>query len=68
MGGVFERDQSAFAKISEWTSPSQPSFTPSTFSKLKKPSLTGVCRTSLVDGGLLIVLPGVESGGGEEKP
>lgn len=68
MGGeVADRVQSALAKSSAWTSLSQPSFTPSTFSNEKKQSLIGVCKVPLLDGGLLIELPAVESGGVEGK-
>jgi hypothetical protein len=68
IGGESDRVQSALARISVWTSPSQPSLTPSTFSKAKKVSEIGVCCAPLVDGGLLMELPEAESGGVEGKP
>lgn len=68
MGGESVRAHSGLARISVWTSVSQPSLTPSTFSKEKKPSLMGVCRVPLADGGLLMVLPEEDNGGVEGKP
>lgn len=64
-GGEQQRVQSPPARISDCTSPSQPSFTPSMFSRAKKGPATGVGRTSQVDGGLLMVLPDTERGGVE---
>ena len=58
----------ASAKISVCTSVSQPSLTPSTFSKEKKPSAVGVCNVQLADGGLLMVLPEEERGGVDGNP
>lgn len=67
MGGESQRDQSGLARISVCTSVSQPSLTPSTFSKAKKQSLIGVCRVPLADGGLLMELPDDDKGGVEGK-
>ena len=64
-GGEQQRVQSPPARISDCTSPSQPSFTPSMFSRAKKGPVTGVGRTPQVDGGLLMALPDTERGGVE---
>ena len=55
------------AKISEFTSSSQPSFTPSKPSTPKKAPLTGVGNNPHVDGGLLIALADEERGGVDGK-
>lgn len=57
--------KSAPARISDCTSLSHPSFTPSMFSRPKKSPWTGVGNTPQVDGGLLMALPEVDSGGVE---
>lgn len=67
-GGEFDRAQSQFARSSDSTSPSHPSFTPSMLSRRKYPPFTGVCSTPQLDGGLLIVLPDVDRGGVAGKP
>jgi len=56
IGGDPHRAQSPPARFSDWTSPSQPSFTPSNPSRPRNMVLIGVCRDSQVDG-LLKVLP-----------
>ena len=60
-GGDPQRVQSPPARISDFTSPSHPSFTPSIFSVPKNVLLTGVGSNPL--GGLLIALPETERGG-----
>ena len=64
-GGEPHRVQSPLARISDFTSPSQPSLTPSMFSTPKKVSFTGVGKMPHVDGGLFNVLPETERGGVE---
>lgn len=66
-GGEVERDQSKLASISVCTSPWHPSFTPSILSRGKKPPFTGVGSRPQLDGGLLVVLPDVDSGGVDGK-
>ena len=70
MGGDSDRVHSGWARISVWTSPSQPSFTPSTFSKERKFSEIGVRCAPVLDGGLLLLmeLAEAESGGVEGNP
>lgn len=63
IGGEADRQSALAAKISEKTSPSQPCFTPSIPSLWKKRALTGVGKTSQVDGGLLMLLPDEDRGG-----
>lgn len=62
-GGEQLRVQSPPARISDWTSPSQPSLTPSMFSSVKNAGDTGVGVMPQVQGGLLIALSETESGG-----
>jgi hypothetical protein len=69
IGGDPNRFQSPLVRFSDRTSPSQPSFTPSKNSRpniLPLP-LTGVGSIPQLDGGLLIELPDVESGGVDGK-
>lgn len=61
-GGDPQRAQSPPAKFSAWTSSSQPSLTPSKLSWAKNMVLTGVGRTSQLDG-LLIALAEADRGG-----
>lgn len=64
-GGEYDRVQSPPARISLFTSPSQPSFTPSMFSSVKNGPDTGVGSMLHVDGGLLMELPDTDNGGVE---
>lgn len=63
MGGEPHRAQSPPARISVWTSPSHPSFTPCRLSSGRRPWQTGVGIIPQEDGGLLTVLADTESGG-----
>jgi len=62
MGGDPHRAQSPPARFSDWTSPWQPSFTPSNAPSPKNTVFTGVGRMSQLDG-LLMALPEADKGG-----
>ena len=62
MGGDADRHSAPADRISEHTSPSHPSLTPSIPCGEKK-ALTGVGMRSPNDGGLLALLPDEDSGG-----
>jgi len=62
IGGEADLHSTPEARISENTSSSQPCLTPS-MPSLGKKALTGVGRTSHVDGGLLMLLPDEDRGG-----
>lgn len=64
-GGEHDPVQSPPARISLFTSPSQPSLTPSIFPKKNGGLETGVRTVPHVDGGLLAVLPVTDRGGVE---
>lgn len=63
IGGEFERLQSVLAKLSAYRSTSRFSLNTSYGWKPKCGPFTGVDRGTEVEGGLLIVLPEVDSGG-----
>lgn len=64
-GGEPHRAQSPPARISDLTSPSHPSFTPSIFSSGSRSLETGVGKIPQVEGGLLTVLALTDKGGVE---